>query len=220
MHLAQPARLKFDQRRGRGGRDREMARIDDAHPPARHLLRRLLVQLVAERQRHRILPPPVLLYRTRQGSFEDIQLLLRHGVEYRGGPAKVLHQHLARGVTQPVCQQERAVLAEITVVEYEQELGALGFQALDAVGNAGREEPQIAGLYIINERAALLVHRGDPRSCRQHVAPIPMRCANAAPAPHLLSDAYPRRPSTERPATPAPWSPLPIPRARSAGERR
>ena len=51
------------------------------------------------------------------------------------GDAEVLGQHFARGVLEPVGDQEGLVLGEVAVVEDQQELAAL-FQALDGVGDA------------------------------------------------------------------------------------
>ncbi len=132
----------------------------------------------------------VVLDWTRQGRFENIEFLIRQVVEDAFRPAKVFYEYLTRGVAQPVGEQESAVLTEVAVVEYEEEFGAVRFEALDAMGNAGWEEPEIALANVIDEGAAVLIYSGDARPAFDHVGPfgggVPMQLPHAAGGePHV-----------------------------------
>ena len=106
---------------------------------------------------------PIRVERARHLRLEDVQLLLGDAGKRAVGHAEVLGQDLFRGVGQPVRDQERRLLAEIAVVEDEQELAAVALQSLDRVGDAGREVPDVALADIVLEGVAFLVDGGDPR---------------------------------------------------------
>ena len=85
---------------------------------------------------------------------------------------------------EPVGDRERAVFAEVPVVEDEQELAAVALQALDRVRDAGREVPQVPFADVVLEGAAFLVDGGDPRPALEHEGPlgrlVPVQLADPA----------------------------------------
>ena len=102
----------------------------------------------------------------------------------RGRHAEILGQHLGRRVLEPVAEQEGVVLVEVAVVEHQQELAAVGTEALDRMRDAGGKIPEIADADVVDEVAALRVDRGDARGAVEHVGPlgllVPMQLAHAA----------------------------------------
>ncbi len=85
---------------------------------------------------------------------------------------------------EPVGDEERAVLGEAAAVEDEQELAAVGIEALDGVRDAGREEPEVALRHVVHELAPLGVHGGDAGAAVEHVGPlaflVPVQLAHSA----------------------------------------
>ena len=70
---------------------------------------------------------------------------------------------------EPVAQQERAVLIEVAIVEDEEEFATVGTEALDRVGNAAGEIPEIADADVVDKVTALRVDRGDAGRSGEHV---------------------------------------------------
>ena len=66
------------------------------------------------------------------------------------GHAEVLGQHVGRCMRDPVGHEQRVALGLLAVVEGEDELGALGTEALQRVRQAGREEPEVALLDVLD----------------------------------------------------------------------
>ena len=95
----------------------------------------------------------------------------RQVVEGRLGHPEVLRQHLARGVVEPVGDQERLVLGEVAAVEHEQELDAV-LERLDRVRQPGREVPQVADPDVVDEQPALLIEDADTTAAGDHVGPL------------------------------------------------
>ena len=71
--------------------------------------------------------------------------------ERRSRNAEILCQHFGRRVLEPVAEQERVVLVEFAVVEHQQEFRAIRTEALDRVGNARREIPEVADADVVDE---------------------------------------------------------------------
>ena len=65
---------------------------------------------------------------------------------------------------EPVGDRERAVLAEVAVVEDEEELATIALQALERVRDSGGEIPQVSLADVVLEGAALLIDGGDSPS--------------------------------------------------------
>ena len=150
--------------------------------------------------------------RSRQRRGEHVQLArVGHARERGCRHAEVLGQHLGWNVLQPVAEEEGVVLVEIAVVEHQQELGAVGAEALDRMGNAGREIPQVAHADVVDEIAPVLVDGRDARAAVEHVGPlgglVPVQLAHAAGveahvhAGDVLGDAELAHRDLARPAT-------------------
>ena len=97
---------------------------------------------------------------------------------------EILGQHLVRRVLQPVAQQERIVLVEVTVVEDQEEFAAVRIETLDRMRDTRWKIPEIADTNVINEVVSLLVDGRDASAAVKHVGPfgllVPMQFANAA----------------------------------------
>ncbi len=147
------------------------------------LLRQHAVR-VGERRRRGALDA-VALQRRRHLAGEDVELVrVGHVGEACRRHAEVLGQHLGRRMHEPVAEEERVVLAEGAVVEDQQELAAVGTEALDRVRQARREIPQVADAEVVHEAAALGIDDGDARVAVEHVGPlgflVPMHLADGA----------------------------------------
>src|SRR5271166_3622500 len=85
---------------------------------------------------------------------------------------------------EPVGDEEGIILVEVAVVEHQKKLAAVGVEPLDGVRNAGREIPEIADAYIVDEVASLRVDRGNAGGSVKHVGPfgllVPMQLAHSA----------------------------------------
>ena len=85
---------------------------------------------------------------------------------------------------EPVAEQKRAVLVEVAIIEDEEEFAAVRTEALDRMGNAAGEIPEIADADVVDKVTALRVDRRDARRSVKHVGPfrllVPMKLADAA----------------------------------------
>lgn len=88
------------------------------------------------------------------------------------------------GLTEPVSQDESALLGEATIIKDKQELCAIGAQALQAVGHAAGKVPQVTLLEVLDEVAALVVEGSDTNRAIEDVGPlgllVPVQLANDA----------------------------------------
>src|SRR5579862_2596422 len=122
--------------------------------------------------------------RTRQIAREDKQLVRRHILEGRLGHIEILRQHFLGRMVHPVCQKEGFEFVEVTIVEYEKELTAIGTKALNRVRNSAWEKPEVPSVDVIYKSASMLIDGGDARRSGGHEGPLcanmPMQLANAA----------------------------------------
>ena len=112
------------------------------------------------------------------------------------GWPKFLAKHLRRRVRDPVGHQQRIEFGEFAVVEGDDKLAAIRVQALQRMGQARREIPEIAFLHVGHLRTAHRVQNRHPAVAVGHHRPfgllVPMKLANAAwPEAHV--DAGDRR---------------------------
>jgi hypothetical protein len=88
------------------------------------------------------------------------------------------------GLTKPVGQHKGRLLGKVTVVKDEQEFGAVLAQALQRVGDAAGEVPQVALLEVAKVGASLVVEGGDADLAVEDVGPlgllVPVQLANDA----------------------------------------
>ncbi len=186
MQLAQATRFDLHQRRGDRRRRAKGLRIDDPYAAAPGPDRLLRHHAVAEAMRELgAAANSVRRESARNRSREDVQLIgVRYLTERGSRNAEVLAEHLGRGVLEPVAEQERIVLVERSVVEHEQELAAVGPQALDGVRNARREVPEIADADVVDEAVALRIDGRYACGAVEHVSPfrglVPMQLTHAA----------------------------------------
>lgn len=75
-------------------------------------------------------------------------------------------------LTEPVRQDESALLGEVAVVKDEQELGAILAQTLQTMRHTAGEVPQVALLQVINEVAALIVQRRNAHLAVENIGPL------------------------------------------------
>src|SRR5262245_18138185 len=73
---------------------------------------------------------------------------------------------------QPVREQEGRVRVEVGVVDDEQHLAAVVGEALDRVGETGREVPEVTLADVVLEGAQLRVDGGGPCPAGGHVCPL------------------------------------------------
>ena len=74
-------------------------------------------------------------------ALEDPEIVERNVPEDLFGHAEVLGEHVGRRMRDPVRHEQRIALGLPAVVEGEDELGAIGAEALQRVRQAGREKP-------------------------------------------------------------------------------
>ena len=169
-----------------------MLEIGDPHrsaPGADWLLRE---HAMTEGLRHRVCAHELVgTERTGDRRFENIELArVGRMSEQRRRQAEVLAQNLGRNVLEPVAEQKRAVLVEVAIIEDEEEFAAVGTEALDRMGNAAGEIPEIADADVVDKVAALRVDRRDARRSVKHVGPfrllVPVKLTDAARVqPHV-----------------------------------
>lgn len=209
VHLAQGAGLDDGVGGGHGLGDGEVLGVGDAHLTTRgddwllgeHLVGEVVLGLLDV-----LAGGPLVIDGARVGALEDVFLALGQVGEDLWGEVEVLgndrlgrvgwrvqksaggqaNKRLVNGpeLTEPVSQDESALLREATIVEYKQELCAIGAQALQAVGYAAREVPQVTLLEVLHEVAALVVERGDTHRAVKDISPlcllVPMQLADDA----------------------------------------
>ena len=89
---------------------------------------------------------------------------------FRGNP-KVLGNDIDRHMRHQLCHQQRLVLGEIAVVKHEKELAALR-KTLDRMRDAGRKEPDVAGLQVVDIDASFVIDHRHAAAPFEHVAPF------------------------------------------------
>ena len=114
----------------------------------------------------------------------------RHFWKAAAGTPKVLGEDFARRVRHPVREKHCRIFRKVSVVEDQQEFGAIRIQSLDRMRNSGRKIPEIAFLHVGHEAAAVGINRGDPRVSVEHDGPlagcVPVQFADAACGePHI-----------------------------------
>ena len=158
----------------------------DPHRPALGADRLLRQHAMAEGLRNRFGAHELVgTERTGDRRFEDVEFArIRRMSEQRRRHAEILAQDVRRNVLEPVAQQERAVLVEVAIVEDEQEFASIWTEALDRMGNAAGEIPEIADADFVNEVTALSIDRSDTGRPIQHVGPfrlfMPMKLTDSA----------------------------------------
>jgi hypothetical protein len=123
--------------------------------------------------------------------------------EQRRRHAEILTQDLGRHVLEPVAEQKGVVLVELAIVEDQQEFAPIWTEALDRMGNAASEIPEIADADVVDKVAALRVDRGDAGSPVKHVGPlrllVPVKLADSAGVqPHVHAGDRFRNPELPR----------------------
>ena len=123
--------------------------------------------------------------RTGDRRFENVELArVGRMSEQRRRHAEILGQNLGRDMLEPVAQQKRVVLVEVAIIEDEEEFAAVGTEALDRMGNAAGEIPEIADADVVDKVPALRVDRRDAGRAVEHVRPfrllVPMKLADPA----------------------------------------
>lgn len=86
--------------------------------------------------------------------------------------AEVLRKHRLGRARNPIGEQECRVLGEVAVVEDEEELGAIGTEALQRVRVARWEVPEVALLEVIDKATTLGVERSDADLALENVRPL------------------------------------------------
>lgn len=176
MQLPHRPRLNRKQRHREIRRDGETLRIQDLDAAAGDLIRLLLAEVVgicvfignAARGTRDVLLGDVG-GRGRPG--EDVQLAFRNIVESAGVDLQVFGEDGFGVSLEELGDQERAVFAELAVVEDEEELDAVA-EGLDVVGHAGGEEPDVALLQVVDEGAAGFVDGGDAHGAVEDETPF------------------------------------------------
>src|SRR5580704_12114536 len=117
--------------------------------------------------------------------FENVELArVGRMSEQRRRQAEILAQNLSGDMLEPVAEQKRVVLVEVAIIEDEEEFAAVGTEALDRMGNAAGEIPEIADADVVDKVTALRVDRRDAGRSGEHVGPfrllMPMKLADAA----------------------------------------
>ena len=161
--------------RGDGLGDGEVGRVGDAHLAAGRVDGFLVEHLVREVEFGFFDLFPLWDFvrdRARERSLEDVLLGLGEGVEDLGREAEVFRQHRLGRVREPVREQEGGFLAEVAVVEDEQELRAVWRETLERVRVARGEVPEVAFEEVVHEHAAFGVEGGDAHGAFEHVCPL------------------------------------------------
>ena len=163
-----------------------MLEFGDPHRSALGFDRLLREHAMTEGLRHRVCAHELVgTERTGDRRFENVELARVGRVsEQRRRQAEVLAQNLGRNVLEPVAEQKRAVLVEVAIIEDEEEFAAVGTEALDRMGNAAGEIPEIADADVVDKVTALRVDRRDARRSVKHVGPfrllVPVKLTDAA----------------------------------------
>ena len=123
--------------------------------------------------------------RTGDRRFENVELArVGRMSEQRWRQAEILAQNLSGDMLEPVAEQKRVVLVEVAIIEDEEEFATVGTEALDRMGNAAGEIPEIADADVVDKVTALRVNRRDAGRSGEHVRPfrllMPVKLANAA----------------------------------------
>ena len=117
-------------------------------------------------------------------SLENPEIVERNVAERLFGHAEVLGQHVGRRMRDPVGQEQRVAFGLLAAVEGEDELAAVGAEALQRVRPAGREIPEITLFDVIDAGTALCVDGGDAAFPARHDRPlgglVPVQLADAA----------------------------------------
>jgi hypothetical protein len=188
MHFTNSARLDIEVGSSHGLGDGEVARVSYAHLATGRVDRLLSKHLVAELQLRLLVAFGVfgnfLINRVGALSLENVLLRVGRGAEDFWVDPEVLSEHGFGRVCNPVGEQEGGVLGEVAVVEDEEEFGTVRAQALQRVGVARWEVPQVALLKVIDKATALGVERGDADLAFKDVGPlgflVPMKLADDA----------------------------------------
>src|SRR5579863_9650338 len=130
VEFANSAGVYCDDGRGNRGRDFERTRINDTNLAALHALCDRLLQgakgkIMRRRpQRSRC---HSLIFHERAWNFglKDKQFLLRYFLKSLLADAKISRKHVARRMSHPVREKHCRIFRKVTVVEDEQELGAI-----------------------------------------------------------------------------------------------
>lgn len=187
VDLAHGTRLENNKCSREHGRDGESGRVEDLNGSAgsgEGLLLRPVVRVSVGWRQRAGRRGDVLLGDVGGGrrAVEDEELLLRHVLESARVGLEVLGHDGGGRAHEDLGGQERAVLGEVAVVEDEQELDAL-VEGLDAVWDAGREEPHVTGGEVVDETLAVGVDGGDADGTLQHKRPFAL-------SKHTLVDAH------------------------------
>lgn len=105
------------------------------------------------------------------GECPYIKLVRRNVVESTGIRLEILGQNADRVAQESLGDQEGRVLAEVALVEDQEELAAL-VKCLNAVRHSGWEEPNIAGTDVVDEGRALLIDSRHSHTAFQHQRPL------------------------------------------------
>lgn len=121
-------------------------------------------------------------------ALEDVLFFLGDVVEDFGGEVEVLGEDGARGVVEPVGEEEGALLGKVAVVKDEEELGAVLAEALEGVRDAAGEvpaesqrrrawkarsnAPEITLVDVVDEAAAFVVEGRDADGPVEDISPL------------------------------------------------
>lgn len=202
VHLPHPPRRKRHQGRRDGRAPREVRRVDLVQRPASpgRLDRRLLQRAEHKRARpgRRLLPGPgrdaAVRIAPARRAVDDPGAGPRHAVEHARAHAKVLGQHVARRVRDPVVDVERRPRrVRVGAVKDQQELVLLA-HPLDGVRHAPREVPDVAEPQRLGLVAAVLVDCRHQHAAVVHEPPlrraVPVRLADGALREVLLRGGH------------------------------
>jgi hypothetical protein len=107
-----------------------------------------------------------------QGPLEDPEILQRNLGERLGWNAKILGEHLGRGVGEPVRHQQRIEFVGVAVVEADHELTAVRAEPLQRMRLACREIPQVALINVSDVGPAHGVENRHAATAVSHDRPL------------------------------------------------
>lgn len=180
LHLAHSAGLYSDEGAGEVFGRGKAERVDDFDGAAVHFIRLLLREMVRVRliQRNDPSGTRAILIRyigRRLRPRENIQLPAGQIIKRRDIGAQVLGEDLLGRAFEEFRDEGGAALREAAVVEDEQEFGAVA-EGLDAVRDPGGEEPDVAGLEVVDENFARFVARDDAYAAVEDEGPFVGLC--------------------------------------------
>jgi hypothetical protein len=135
MQFSHPAGINFDQRRGDRGGNGKHAGVGDPYRSALGLDWLLRHHFMAEAPRHSGCGRIGGMQLSRHRGCEDVSFTgIRRVPEGRGRDPKILGQHLARDMFEPICDEKSVVFVKVAIVEYEKKFASVWIEPLDRSG--------------------------------------------------------------------------------------